>query len=587
MRKLWAILIAFALLLSLVAVGASAESVPMEGAKFAKITNVGGIDGSSFYLYVASELYDPYPMLTPVIYVFGDEPYQNAEAAWAAAAEAGLIDIAEADHGAVILVNPVGESWGSTDLDVFEAIEQYIYYTTGTVKLTYHNLQYAIGEGTGATFINDYLTQDCKRLAAVMTFGGEIHNPYPLYPLPAYIVTGSQKAIDFYKNINDGTLLLPTSGRITELTATVKKLWSTEATDQKTVYTFTPDPVKKVIVSNAITQTLDADIIADCWATLFRRTTRSCLTTNCWQFSDSIYNDTVFTLLERPDYTKAGMQVVKVEGVGNGIWDDSAANYWYEFVSAAVQEAMSSGSDEKFPLVLCIHGGGDHPIYETESMGWAQLAIDQNVIVVSPNAAGADQFVQLIDYMAAKYPVDLSRVYVTGFSRGARQTLAVSHAYPERFAASAPISCVSGPFFTDLIAALPNYAYDLDLPICFGGQGMETESTNNDNQYVWFEAVKEIYAIDEITPYEGDLDYTKYPYWGFPVEDNQRNATPSGHAIWQGYLYDADGIPLVCAMHTEDLTHAHFPSYAQYIWGYFSMFSRDTATGALIYEPAQ
>ena len=127
---------------------------------------------------------------------------------------------------------------------------------------------------------------------------------------------------------------------------------------------------------------------------------------------------------------------------------------------------MESGSGETFALLLCFHGGGDHPIYEAESVGWAQLAIDNNIIMVAPNGSSStgEEFNALIDYMIDKYPVDTSRIYAAGFSGGARSTLALSNAYPERLAAVAPQSCVSGPSYADLTDKLDTYEYDLDLP---------------------------------------------------------------------------------------------------------------------------
>jgi poly(3-hydroxybutyrate) depolymerase len=583
-------------------VSSSNTPVPVTSAKgsaFMQVTNAGGIRGSRFYLYVPSELYKPGPMITPVIYVYGNNPYPDGFNAWDALTAAGLDKIAEAEHAAVIMVNPVNQTagWGKADIDVFEAIMDYINFANGQVKLTWHSLQYVIGEGSGATFVNNYLTQNCKRIAAVMTFGGSIGTPYPLYPLPAYIVSGSQAAVDFYININDGTPIVPTSGRVQDVIDLIKGYWQAIESTDKTTHVYTANPVKKVIVSKKAATALDAALIADCWESLFRYTTKADLITNFWQyFPSNTYNDAAFTLLARPNYKAAGMKVVKVDGIDNGIWESNADNYWYEFIPKAVQEAMAANSDKKFPLFLCLHGGGDHPIYEAESIGWSQLCIDQDIIMVSPNATAGGRtpeataelsakMMKLVDYMIKKYPVDTSRIYAAGFSGGASSTLAVSNAYPERFAAVSAMSCVAGPFYKTLLSSLPNYNYDIDLPVGVIGQGMETESTNFDGEYVWFDAVQGIYQLNEIEQYTGRLDYTRYPYWGFPIRDEIRYNPPTGFAIWRGFSYDDKGIPLVFFAHTEQTTHTHYPEYAPIIWDWFKRFSRDTVTKALIYAP--
>lgn len=602
MKRMISILLMAAMLISLSAVGACADVITEEGATFSRVSDVGGIEGSSFYLYVPSNMETPYPMMTPVIYVYGDQPYADTDSAWAALTAAGLDTIAEAEKAAVVMVNPVGDAWDKADIDVYEAIMAYIFYVDGEVKLTYHSLQYAIGEGSGATFINNYLSQNCKRLAAVMTFGGEIGSPIPKLPLPAYIVSGSEEAVEFYLRANDGTyveknetggvtqIVLPTSGRVDDTIAYYQSFWAEEVAEDKTTNIFTYDDAKRVIVSNADATTLDAELIADCWESLFRYTARICLTANFWSFNASIYNETTFTLVRRPNYKEAGMEVVRVDGIGNGIWEDDETKYWYEFVPAAVQEAMENGTGETFPLMMCFHGGGDHPIYEAESVGWAQMCIDHNVIMVSPNGSGAEEFGKLMDYMIEKYPVDISRIYAGGFSGGANSTLQLSNAYPERLAAVAPQSRWSGPYYTELQEKQESYGYDIDLPILIAGQGMETESTNNDYQYVYYDCLQIIMDINEISEPElegGELNYVKYPYWGFPIEDEVRYGAPYPFALWQGFVSDEDGVPLLALMHSEQTTHVHYPKYAEHIWSWFQQFSRDPQTHEVVYTPAQ
>lgn len=601
MKKLSLLAIVLALFASMLApAGALAETAVVEGARFEQVVDVDGIEGSCFYLYIPSNMEVPFPMMTPVIYVYGDAPYADTDAAWAAMTAAGLDVIAEDEQAVVILVNPVGDAWGEADIDVYEAIMGYISYVDGVEMLTYHSLQYAIGEGSGATFINNHLSHNAKRLAAVMTIGGEIGYNVPNLPLPAYIVSGSDEAVEYYLRANDGTFaddtneVLPTSGRVDTTIEYYRSFWSTEETDEKTVYTYTYDDVKKVIVSKAEATALDAGLIADCWNSLFRYTARICLTTNFWQYTADNYNDTTFTLVKRPNYDAAGMDVIRVDATEQSIWTDigevgdRSYPYWYEFVPAAVQEAMESDSDETFPLLLCFHGGGDHPIYEAESVGWAQLAIDNDIIMVAPNGSSStgEEFNALIDYMIEKYPVDTSRIYAAGFSGGARSTLTLSNAYPERLAAVAPQSCVSGPSYEPLLENLDAYDYDLDLPICVVGQGMETESTNNNYQYVWHDLLAGIMELNEIeAPDMTALDFAKYPYWGFETEEEMRHGAPYPFAIWTSQVSDENGVPMLALMHTEETTHTHYPYYANHIWAWMQQFTRDTQTHEVIYTP--
>ncbi|MDO4548368.1 MAG: hypothetical protein Q4D04_09740 [Clostridia bacterium] len=597
MKRLLGILMV--LIMSIGCVGAFAEASVVDGARFEAVADVGGIEGSSFYIYIPSNMEVPFPMMTPVVYVYGDEPYSDEDAAWDMITAAGLDVIAEDEKAVIIAVNPVGENWGADDIDVYEAIMQYISFVDGVEKITYHSLQYAIGEGSGATFINDYLSHNCKRLAAVMTIGGDIGYNVPQLPLPAYIVGGSDEAVEYYIRANDGTFIddnnevLPTSGRVDATIEYYRSFWETEQAEDKTTHIFTYDDAKRVIVSNSDATSITSELVEDCWNSLFRYTARICLTANFWQYTADNYNDTTFTLVRRPNYDEAGMEIYRVDPTEQDIWTEigevgsRSYPYWYEFVPAAVQEAMDNNTGETFPLFLCFHGGGDHPIYEAESVGWAQLAIDNDIIMVAPNGSGAEEFNKLIDYMIEKYPVDITRIYAGGFSGGAGSTLNLSNAYPERLAAVAPQSRVSGPYYTDLLEKLDSYGYDLDLPICVVGQGVETESTNNNYEYVWHDCLEIITQINEIaTPDMGALNFNKYPYWGFETENELRFGSPYPFAIWTSELSDADGVPLLKLMHTEQTTHTHYPKYANHIWEWMSQFTRDAETHEVVYTPA-
>ncbi len=583
-------------ILGLMAAGALMAAIPAslslaaadvaDGASFTEVTDVDGIEESSFYLYVPSYMEDPWPMITPVIYVYGDSAYETEDDAWEALTAAGLDTIAEDESGVIIMVNPVGDEWGEEDLDVYEGIMSYISYVDGEVPLTYHTLQYVIGEGSGATFINNYLSKNCKRIAAAMTFGGEIEeDPYSLYALPVYIVSGSEEAVNYYIDANDGTgnPQVSSSGRVV---AALKEPWVTEETEDKTVYTYSDDDVRKVIVSKSESETFDADLIADCWNTLFRYTARACLTRDYWQFTSKDIDDE-YVLVKRPNYEEAGMEVVRIDGIGNGIWEDSEMPYWYEFVPADVQETMENDSEETYPLIVCFHGGGDHPVFDAESLGWVQLCIDHDIIMVAPNGGGeksADkEFNELVDYMIEKYPVDESRIYVVGFSGGGDTGMSFVASNPERFAAMAPIS---SNIYENLSRIFEyDFDYDYDLPVCLAGQGRETVTTNKDYKYALTDQLEMFWELNEIAPYEGEYDYSEHPYWGFPVEEEVRNTSPSGYAIWSGYNYDEDGVPMMALMHSELQTHTHFSGYAELIWDWMSQFSRDTDTYEIIYTP--
>lgn len=552
---------------------------PEEAEGYYEVTDVAQIEGSRFFFYAAKERVAD---MTPIIFVFGDEPYADQDTAKAAMENLGLIDLADSEGGIVILVNPVGEEWGDVDIEVFDAIEDYIFAEDGAIKGTsLYNLQYAIGEGSGATFINNYLSDNCKRIAGVLTVGGEIEDHTALYPLPAYLVSASQEAVDFYLECNDNTAIVPESGRVADVIAQRKSYWETEEEEDKITYVYSPTPVRKVIVSKTEADVLDAEIIADAWQELFRWTTRSDVVAAAGRFRGGYYNDTEFTLQPRPDLEGAGIEITEIDStlIAEGFKQNVVV-----YMPKAAQEAVESGSGETFPTIVVFPPAD--PRLEIEGQGWGQLAIDNNIILVTAGAREPELGDALLDYLLERYPIDESRIYAAGFSGGSHCVMYIAEGIPERFAAITVMDVFDGPHFPTLEAAAPDYEYDIDLPIAIVANGKGTESTNFDGHYNWFDAVEQIYSINEIPPYEEELDYAHYPFWGFPLADLINIEPPTGLAIQKGVSYDEDGIPMFCAI-TAEMEHARYVEYANAIWDYLKQFSCDTETHAVIYTPAQ
>src|SRR4051794_18672116 len=248
-------LAAVLMVLSLVAAAtASAQSPPIAaGAKWQDILNLG-VTGSHTYLYTPSVLFNPAPMLTPVIFVYSNAGYASQDAAWTALTNAGLIARAETDHAVLIVQNPVaGGAWSAADLSVYDGAMQYIWgantAASGKPALSYYRLDYMVGEGSGATFINQYMTKapQVYRVAGIATFGGTMPAGTAGSAVPAYLVGASEQAVGFYKAANavDRTTAADTSVN-------------------------SANEAKKVIVSSASNTSFDKTLLDDAYERLFR-----------------------------------------------------------------------------------------------------------------------------------------------------------------------------------------------------------------------------------------------------------------------------------------------------------------------------
>lgn len=96
------------------------------------------------------------------------------------------------------------------------------------------------------------------------------------------------------------------------------------------------------------------------------------------------------------------------------------------------------------PLVISLHGANGWPAQQMGLSGWNRVADENGFLVLYPSARGfprvwrrADvrMIEQVIDTLAARYNIDVSRIYVDGFSQGASMAFVLSCALPSRFAA--------------------------------------------------------------------------------------------------------------------------------------------------------
>ena len=103
-------------------------------------------------------------------------------------------------------------------------------------------------------------------------------------------------------------------------------------------------------------------------------------------------------------------------------------NRWASYVPLAAKE-----SDRKFPLIFLLHGA-HNPILMTEGYGMIQVAAENECIVIVPQNENLDRLLELLDYAKEHYPVDLSRVYMCGYSFGGFMTARNAWLRPDIFA---------------------------------------------------------------------------------------------------------------------------------------------------------
>ena len=131
-------------------------------------------------------------------------------------------------------------------------------------------------------------------------------------------------------------------------------------------------------------------------------------------------------------------------------------------------------SEESWPLILFLHGAGERgtDLSQVAKHGPPKLAADGNkdlpFIIVSPQLPQGtwwtgelqmDTLNALLDDIVARHRVDEDRIYVTGLSMGGYGTWHMAAAYPDRFAAIAPICGGGNPGDAAKIAHLPIWVF--------------------------------------------------------------------------------------------------------------------------------
>ena len=106
---------------------------------------------------------------------------------------------------------------------------------------------------------------------------------------------------------------------------------------------------------------------------------------------------------------------------------------------------LPQNKERKYPLVFVLHGGG-MPINWEECSGFLPIAAREELIVCLPQDHSVENIMRIFEILKRDFPVDLSRVYSTGYSQGSMQTNALMFAHPEILAAVAPCGCLAGPF---------------------------------------------------------------------------------------------------------------------------------------------
>ncbi len=137
--------------------------------------------------------------------------------------------------------------------------------------------------------------------------------------------------------------------------------------------------------------------------------------------------------------------------------------FWH-FVPAAHRQP-----DRPWPLILFLHGAGERG---TDLRGAirhgpptiARKQPDFPFVVVAPQCPPGERWqtralLHLLDEALQRFPVDTSRIYLTGLSMGGAGAWQLAAAAPQRFAALVPICGYGDPASVTRLGRLPTWVF--------------------------------------------------------------------------------------------------------------------------------
>ena len=275
-----------------------------------------------------------------------------------------------------------------------------------------------------------------------------------------------------------------------------------------------------------------------------------------------------------------------------------------------------------YPTVVVMHMGAQN-IYFAENMGYVEDAAKNDYIVLcvswdSHNLTDAITaayeesglkhyeayaFKTTLEKAEAEYPIDPSRVYVAGFSGVGNACAYVALEFPELIAGVSPSTgvAIQANGLEDLAAAkeigLPFFMfygeYDAEqrwplngTPVELGPAQERTPTTEERLSYVesWHEAAGAVQTttvedIEELTASDV-LDATSI--FGLHFADTYEKQYEAMYYF--GDMTNSDGQVVARYMSIEGCPHYVSPEVAGEIYLFFSHFSRDLSTGALVID---
>ena len=128
----------------------------------------------------------------------------------------------------------------------------------------------------------------------------------------------------------------------------------------------------------------------------------------------------------------------EAEGKGLGTVIEGEAFYDRWMLFTPIEAPEDPDAERKYPLVFWNHGGGNAIETDEFATRFSQMVGKEKFILVILQDTRWQTISSKIDEVAARYPVDKERIYVSGYSQGGQATHSALLRIPEKLAAAVP-----------------------------------------------------------------------------------------------------------------------------------------------------
>lgn len=240
-------------------------------------------------------------ILTPIYYIFAGK--QDLTSADKLIEEIGLLDNVHEWAGKVYIINPISTQYNNDDVTAFKKLAG-----TGVSNIK------VIGIDEGATFVNNYISQNCYFIAGMMVYGGTMNSDLTYnVPIPAYLSSTATSAVSYYKQANQTD--------------------QSQSFNNYTIYQNSTNPLQ-IVVNSKTDETLK-NAFDNAWETVFSKNYRQHNETT--EFYNMPVTDTnlanaeqPYKLIETPIFDRLG--IIHNQEINQTVSNMPGKYTWFEYL---------------------------------------------------------------------------------------------------------------------------------------------------------------------------------------------------------------------------------------------------------------